>query len=287
MGYCIKLVSKKEILESDVESIIHNMPDYLRGPLNEVKEQEWGWPCICDVSKPIGQEITISGSYAMSGDKAQDFTTYIQRALDELGYDVDILYTDTILFDKNIEKEPTDINAQELRNFEEDKMLKDDRKIKLDPGININIPEIKLRDDYANAAVRAAEKLRKFNEETTTSFKYAAEAMSKFGAKAADLIKNGTLKNSCSHCGKDMKNANTKYCERCYQLLIAKNAELQLEVKKRIPEEDVIFFMSKLRDLIIKPQTNKYDANDKLKDISELYLKHINKLGGIKYESND
>lgn len=23
------------------------------------------------------------------------------------------------------------------------------------------------------------------------------------------------------------------------------------------------------------------------KDISELYLKHINKLGGIKYESND
>ena len=45
--------------------------------------------------------------------------------------------------------------------------------------------------------------------------------------------------------------------------------------------------MSKLRDLIIKPQTNKYDSNDKLKDISELYLKYIDKLGGIKYESND
>ena len=45
--------------------------------------------------------------------------------------------------------------------------------------------------------------------------------------------------------------------------------------------------MSKLRDLIIKPQTNKYDANDKLKDISELYLKYIDKLGGIKYEGND
>ena len=75
--------------------------------------------------------------------------------------------------------------------------------------------------------------------------------------------------------------------KKCYQLLIAENARLQLEVKKRIPEEDVIFFMSKLRDLIIKLQTNKYDSNDKLKDISKLYLKYINKLGGIKYESND
>lgn len=239
MGYCIKLVSKKEILESDVKSIIHNMPDYLRGPLNEVKEQEWGWPCICDIHKPIGQELTISGSYAMSGDKAQDFTSYIQHELDELGYDVDIAYTDTVLFDEKI------------------------------------------------SVARMTENLKDSNEKTTTSFKHAAEATSNFGVKAADLIRNEALKDSCSHCGKDMKDASTKYCEKCYQLLIAKNSELQLKVKKRIPEEDVILFMSKLRDLIIKPQTNKYDANDKLKDIADLYLKHIDKLGGIKYESND
>lgn len=231
MGYCIKLVSKKEILESDVKSIIHNMPDYLRGPLNKIKEQEWGWPCICDIHKPIGQELTISGAYAMSGNKAEDFTAYMQHALDELGYDVDILYTDTV--------------------------------------------------------AKMAENLKDFNEKTTTSFKHAAEAMSNFGVKAADLVRNGVLKDSCSHCGADMKEANTKYCERCYQLLVAENAELQLKMKKRIPEENVIFFMSKLRELIIKPQTNKYGANDKLKDIADLYLKHINKLGGIKYESND
>lgn len=267
MGYCIKLVSKKEILESDVKSIIHNMPDYLRGPLNEIKEQEWGWPCICDVNKPIGQEITISGAYAMSGDKAQDFIAYMQHALDELGYDVDILYTDTVLFDEEISK--------------------DDKKIKLNPEINVDIPEVKLKDDYIDSVARMAENLKDFNEKTTTSLKNAAEAMSNFGANAADLIRNATLKNNCSHCGKDIKDDNTKYCEKCYQLLVAKNAELQLKVKRRIPEEDVISFMSKLRDLIIKPQTNKYDANDKLKDISELYLKHINKLGGIKYESND
>ena len=250
MGYCIKLISKKEIREDDVKSIIFNLPDYLKGPLNDVKEQEWGWPCVCDVHKPIKNELTISGSYAMSGDKAQDFTSYIQHALDELDYDVDIAYTDKILFNEKISK--------------------DDKKIKLNPEIKVNIPKVKLRDDYIN-----------------TSLKNAAEAMSNFGAKASDLIRNATLKDSCSHCGENIKDSNTKYCEKCYELLIVENARLQLEVKKRIPEEDVIFFMSKLRDLIIKSQTNKYDANDKLKDISELYLKHINKLGGIKYESND
>lgn len=267
MGYCIKLVSKKEIQKDDVKSIIFNLPDYLKGPLNDVKEQEWGWPCVCDVNQPNGKELIISGSYAMSGDKAENFTAYMQHALDELGYDVDILYTDTVLFDEEISK--------------------DDKKIKLNPEINVDIPRVKLRDDYVDAAARMAENLKDFNEKTTTSFKHAAEAISNFGSKASDLIRNATLKDSCSHCGKDIKDDNTKYCEKCYQLLIVKNAELQLKVKRRIPEEDVISFMSKLRDLIIKPQTNKYDANDKLKDISELYLKYIDKLGGIKYESND
>ena len=267
MGYCIKLISKKEIQEDDVKSIIFKLPDYLKGPLNDVKEQEWGWHCVCDVNKPNGKELIISGAYAMSGDKAQDFISYIQHALDELGYDVDIAYTDTVLFDEKISK--------------------DDKKIKLNPEINVHIPEVKLRNDYIKTSAEISESLKKFNETSFESFKNAAEAMSNFGAKATDLIRNAVLKDSCSHCGKDMKDNNTKYCEKCYQLLIAKNSELQLKVKKRIPEENIIFFMSKLRELIIKPQTNKYDANDKLKDISELYLKHINKLGGIKYESND
>ena len=166
----------------------------------------------CDRHKPIKNELTISGSYAMSGDKAQDFTSYIQHALDELGYDVDIAYTDTVLFDEKISK--------------------DDKKIKLNPEINVHIPEVKLRDDYIDTAAKIAENLKDFNERTTTSFKHAAEAMSNFGVKAADLIKNAALKDSCSHCGKDMKDDNTKYCEKCYQLLIAKNAELQLKVKR-------------------------------------------------------
>ena len=189
------------------------MPDYLKGPLNDVKEQEWGWPCVCDVNKPIKNELTISGSYAMSGDKAQDFTSYIQHALDELGYDVDIAYTDVVLFDEIISK--------------------DDKKIKLNPEIKVDIPKVKLRNDYIKTSAEISESLKKFNETSFKSFKNAAEAMSNFGAKATDLIRNAALKDSCSHCGKDMKDDNTKYCEKCYQLLISKNAELQLKVYQK------------------------------------------------------
>ena len=175
MGYCIKLISKKEIREDDVKSIIFKLPDYLKGPLNDVKEQEWGWPCICDIHKPIKNELTISGSYAMSGDKAQDFTSYIQHALDELGYDVDIAYTDSVLFDEIVSK--------------------DDRKIKLNPEIKVDIPEVKLN------TAKMAENLKKFNETSFESFKNAAEAMSNFGSKASDLIKNEALKDSCVYGG--------------------------------------------------------------------------------------
>lgn len=246
MGYCIKLKSYKEIKESDVKSIIFSLPDYLRGPLDEIKEQVWGWPCVCDIHKPKENELIISGSYAMSGDKAQEFTSYIQKELDKMGYDTCLEYTERILSDE----------------------------IKME---NTNVREVELKPEY-NKAVKT---LADFSDKAMESFKEAADSLSK--------VSKSLNKDNCTHCGRkiNLTLLDTHYCEKCYQELIIKNSKLQLEMKKRIPEEDVILFMSKLRDLIIKPQTNKYNANDKLKDISELYLKHINKLGGIKYESND
>lgn len=246
MGYCIKLKSYKEIKESDVKSIIFSLPDYLRGPLDEIKEQVWGWPCVCDIHKPKENELIISGSYAMSGDKAQEFTSYIQKELDKMGYDTCLEYTERILSDE----------------------------IKME---NTNVREVELKPEY-NKAVKT---LADFSDKAMESFKEAADSLSK--------VSKSLNKDNCTHCGRriNLTLLDTHYCEKCYQELIIKNSKLQLKVKKRIPEEDVKIFMSKLRDLIIKPQTNKYNANDKLKDISELYLKHINKLGGIKYESND
>lgn len=251
MGYYIKLKSYKEIKESDVKSIIYSLPDYLRGPIDTVKEQEWGWPCACDVHKPKGNELFISGAYNISGNLAQNFTTYIQNALDKMGYDTYYVVT----FLEYIEDIPSD-------------------EIKME---NTNVREVELKPEYE----KAAKALSDFSDKAMESFKKAADSISKAG-KSLD-------KNNCTHCGRkiNLTLLDTHYCEKCYQELIIKNSKLQLEIKKRIPEEDVKIFMSKLRDLIIKPQTNKYNANDKLKDISELYLKHINELGGIKYESND
>ena len=261
MGYYIKLKSYKEIKESDVKSIVYSLPDYLRGPIDTVKEQEWGWPCACDVHKPKGNELLISGAYNISGNSAQNFTTYIQNALDEMGYDTCLEYTEGILFDEVV--------------------TKNDKCVKLNPKVIVDVPkdiqEVELKPEYE----KAAKALSDFSDKAMESFKKAADSISKAG-KSLD-------KNNCTHCGRkiNLTLLDTHYCEKCYQELIIKNAKLQLEIKKRIPEEDVKIFMSKLRDLIIKPQTNKYNANDKLKDISELYLKHINKLGGIKCESND
>ena len=261
MGYCIKLKSYKEIKESDVKSIIFSLPDYLRGPLDEIKEQVWGWPCVCDIHKPKENELIISGSYAMSGDKAQEFTSYIQKELDKMGYDTYLEYIEGIPSDEVV--------------------TKDDKCVKLNPKVIVDVPkdiqEVELKPEY-NKAVKT---LADFSDKAMESFKEAADSLSK--------VSKSLNKDNCTHCGRkiNLTLLDTHYCEKCYQELIIKNSKLQLEMKKRIPEEDVILFMSKLRDLIIKPQTNKYNANDKLKDISELYLKHISKLGGIKYESND
>lgn len=99
MGYVVKLRSYKEIKESDIKSIIYSLPDYLRGPLDTVKEQQWGWPCVCDVHKPEGNELMISGAYNISGAQAQNFVTHMQNELDKLGYDTSISYTDGIIWD--------------------------------------------------------------------------------------------------------------------------------------------------------------------------------------------
>lgn len=252
MGYCIKLISKKEIKDEDIKTIMFNLPEYFKSPIAQSREQEWGWPCVCDVHKPKGNELMISGSFAISGNNAQDFVAYIQHALDDMGYDTDIGYTDSILLDEEISK--------------------DVEKSKLKPEIHFEPTCEELSEQFID-----------FNEKTTTTAAKAAEAISNVGKQLNEYMN----KNNCTHCGIDMSDHISKYCEECYQDLVVINTNLEIEIKKRIPEEDVIFFMSKLRDIIIKPQTNNYKANDKLKDISELYLKHIGKLGGIKYESND
>lgn len=120
MGYCIKLKSYKEIKENDIDMIVYHLPDYLRGPLDHVKKQEWGWPCVCDIHKPKDRELIISGSISISGDRAKEFTYYIQKELDKLGYDVQIQYSDDIQYnicELNIDEIKQNKNTREVKNM--------------------------------------------------------------------------------------------------------------------------------------------------------------------------
>lgn len=170
MGYIVKIKSYKEIKENDIDAIVHSLPDYLRGPFNEIKKQAWGWPCACDINLPKGNEVMISGAYSISGKKAEDFCKYIQTELDKKGYDTSIFYTEGVLFDQEI--------------------TKDTEKIKLNPEVNVDIPEVKLKDDYIDAATRS---IQAFGV-AFTAFKDVTESM----AKAGKFIN----KDNCSHRNK-------------------------------------------------------------------------------------
>lgn len=102
-----------------------------------------------------------------------------------------------------------------------------------------------------------------------------------------DNIKTNT--EQCSHCGKDMENSYTRYCERCYQELITQNANLQVELNNSISKELVQQLLEDLRFVLIQPQDPSYDAEMKLKHAGEIYMRYIPKIGigGNKNESND
>ena len=124
MGYVVKLKSYKEIKESDIKSIIYSLPDYLRGPLDEIKETQWGWPCVCDVHKPDGNELMISGAYNISGTQAQNFVAYMQNELDKMGYDTSVFCADGIILDISTSKDSkinkvTEINHSPAIAFKE------------------------------------------------------------------------------------------------------------------------------------------------------------------------
>lgn len=130
MGYCIKLKSYKEIKENDIDMIVYHLPDYLRGPLDHVKKQEWGWPCICDIHKPKDRELIISGSISISGDRAKEFTYYIQKELDKLGYDVQIQYSDDIQYnicELNIDEEKDDSSFVKIKQNKNTREVKNMR----------------------------------------------------------------------------------------------------------------------------------------------------------------
>lgn len=160
MGYIIKIKSCKEFKEDDIDAIVHSLPDYLRGPFDEVKKQVWGWPCYCDINLPKGNEIIVSGAYGISGNKAEDFWKHIQTELDKKGYDTSIIYQEGVLFDEQIAKDTTNI-----------KLYKKEE--------HLDIEEVELKSEYK----KFCDAIVDFSDELMTVFKKLADAMYEYAKK--------------------------------------------------------------------------------------------------------
>lgn len=89
MGYSCRLKSDKNILEKDIDDIVRSLPDSLSNPIGNSK-QVWGWSCGCDIYTPKDTELTIGGSYSISGNIAEEFASYICSELNSKGYNINM-----------------------------------------------------------------------------------------------------------------------------------------------------------------------------------------------------
>lgn len=86
MGYNCKIRTKEVVKVKDVQDIINELPEDLSLLGNQ--KQAWGWSCRCDVYKPSGKCLEISGSYGISGNIKDAFISYMKDQLINKGYEV-------------------------------------------------------------------------------------------------------------------------------------------------------------------------------------------------------
>lgn len=88
MGWNINIITDKEILKQDVEEIVANLPDKYRSHLPSVisYKMSWGWSAYCDIKNPEGNMLPLSGSYGISGERAEEIAEYIKNEMKKIGY---------------------------------------------------------------------------------------------------------------------------------------------------------------------------------------------------------
>lgn len=88
MGWNLTLTSDKEITFEEVSKIIENLPEHLSFFGYKPNLNEWGWSVATDISKPNGKELSISGSYGISGEKARPMMKYLKSQLENNGHKI-------------------------------------------------------------------------------------------------------------------------------------------------------------------------------------------------------
>ena len=84
MGWSVDYRSDKVITQEDIQGIVDNLPEEYLGM--GFPKQQWGWLTAVGIHNPIGNEISIGGSYGISGDIAERFANYFNRQLKKRGH---------------------------------------------------------------------------------------------------------------------------------------------------------------------------------------------------------
>lgn len=92
MGWSASLRSNKEITFNEVENIVSQLPEHLLFFGFKPHLNEWGWNAATDILKPNDNKLDISGSYGISGDKAEIMVNYLKEKLEDNGHKIEIEY---------------------------------------------------------------------------------------------------------------------------------------------------------------------------------------------------
>lgn len=92
MGWSASLKSNKEISFNEVKDIVEQLPDHLLLCGFQPHLNEWGWNAATDISNPTDKELDISGSYGISGEKAEAMAEYLKEKLEDNGHEINIEY---------------------------------------------------------------------------------------------------------------------------------------------------------------------------------------------------
>ena len=92
MGWTCRITSDKPISKNELQEILKEAPAQLQHPwlgdLGLSQEQEWGWVMATDVmiDEREANTIKISGSYSISGHKAETMRAYLKKSLKKRGH---------------------------------------------------------------------------------------------------------------------------------------------------------------------------------------------------------
>lgn len=94
MGWTIKIEAEREIDTDVMAAAISAMPDKFLGDFRSQPPQHWGWPLKIQVPNPVGNNVTLDGSYGQSASIATEFADALVATMCKHGLQAGIVFND-------------------------------------------------------------------------------------------------------------------------------------------------------------------------------------------------